>query len=103
MNYRRKKRSQEHEAADHNHGGASPREPFDHPLVSKAVAEVITTPEALAVLIADIRSHPVVAYDTEFIGEESFYPKLCLVQVATPTALALVDPLPFEAAGHDLG
>ena len=103
MNYRRKKRSQEHEAADHNHGGASPRAPLDHPLVSKAVAEVITTPEALAVLIADIRSHPVVAYDTEFIGEESFYPKLCLVQVATPTALALVDPLPFEAAGHDLG
>ena len=102
MNYRRKKRSQEHEAADHNHGGVSPRAPFDHPLVSKAVAEVITTPEALAVLIDDIRSHPVVAYDTEFIGEESFYPKLCLVQVATPTALALVDPLPFEAAGHDL-
>jgi ribonuclease D len=103
VNYRRKKRSQEHEAADHNHGGASPRQAFDHPLVSKAVADVVTTPEALTTLIADIRSHPVVAYDTEFIGEESFYPKLCLVQVATPTALALVDPLPFEAAGYDLG
>ncbi len=72
-------------------------------MVSSASAELVTTPEALAALVADVHSHPVVAYDTEFIGEESFYPKLCLVQVATPTKLALVDPVPFEQAGTDLG
>ena len=103
MNYRRKKRSQEHDAADRNHSGGSGRAPLDHPMVSSASAELVTTPEALAALVADVQSHPVVAYDTEFIGEESFYPKLCLVQVATPTKLALVDPVPFEQAGTDLG
>ena len=103
MNYRRKKRSQEHDAADRNDSGGSGRAPLDHPMVSSASAELVTTPEALAALVADVHSHPVVAYDTEFIGEESFYPKLCLVQVATPTKLALVDPVPFEQAGTDLG
>jgi len=103
VNYRRKKRSQEHDAADRNDSGGSGRAPLDHPMVSSASAELVTTPEALAALVADVHSHPVVAYDTEFIGEESFYPKLCLVQVATPTKLALVDPVPFEQAGTDLG
>ena len=103
MNYRRKKRSQEHAAADRNHSGGAGRAPLDHPLVRPGKAEVVDTPEALDALIADVRQHPFVAYDTEFIGEESFYPKLCLVQVATPTAIALVDPVPFAAAGRDLG
>ena len=102
MNYRRKKRSQEHAAADRHSSGGSGRAPLDHPLVRPGTAELIETPEALDALVADVRSHPVVAYDTEFIGEESFYPKLCLVQVATPTAIGLVDPVPLAAAGRDL-
>ena len=103
MNYRRKKRSQEHAAADRHHSGNSGKAPLDHPLVRTGKAEVVTTPEALDALVADIRQHDWVGYDTEFIGEESFYPKLCLVQVATPTAIALVDPVPFAQAGKDLG
>lgn len=102
MNYRRKKRSQEHAAADRHSSGGSGRAPLDHPLVRPGKAELIETPEALDALVADVRSHPVVAYDTEFIGEESFYPKLCLVQVGTPTAIGLVDPVPLAAAGRDL-
>ena len=39
------------------------------------------------------RSMGVLAYDTEFIGEESFRPRICLVQVATPERVALLDPL----------
>src|SRR5256885_12394109 len=32
------------------------------------------------------------AFDTEFVGEESFRPELCLVQVATHEHLFLIDP-----------
>ncbi len=31
--------------------------------------------------------------DTEFVGEESYQPRLCLIQVATTDALYLIDPL----------
>jgi ribonuclease D len=32
-------------------------------------------------------------FDTEFVGEESYHPRLCLIQVATAEALYLIDPL----------
>lgn len=35
-------------------------------------------------------------FDTEFIGEESYHPQLCLVQVATPDRLYLIDPIELE-------
>jgi hypothetical protein len=71
-------------------------------MVLPGAADVITTQQQLGDLVADICAHGVVAYDTEFIGEESFYPKLCLVQVATPERIALIDPLPFGVSGSDL-
>jgi len=33
-----------------------------------------------------------IGLDTEFVGEDSFHPHLCLIQVATPDALYLIDP-----------
>lgn len=103
MNYRRKKRSQEHEAADKHASAPKGRVLLDHPLVLAQTAELVTTPAELADLVAHIAGEHFVAYDTEFIGEESFYPKLCLVQVATSQRIALVDPVPLRAAGEDLG
>src|SRR5438105_2544517 len=32
-------------------------------------------------------------FDTEFVGEDSYHPRLCLVQVASAEALYLIDPL----------
>ena len=40
-----------------------------------------------------------VTVDTEFIRETTFWPELCLIQMATPEVTALVDPL---APGIDL-
>jgi len=33
------------------------------------------------------------ALDTEFIREQTFYPQLCLIQIATPDRIACIDPL----------
>jgi len=58
--------------------------------------EVITDSKALANFVEHARSHPVLAFDTEFIGEESFRPRICLVQLATSERVALVDPFELE-------
>ncbi len=53
---------------------------------------VIATPEELADCCAELSRCPQLGFDTEFVGEDSYQPSLCLIQVATPTALYLIDP-----------
>lgn len=54
---------------------------------------MITRPEELGPCCEDLASCSVIGFDTEFVGEDSFHPQLCLVQVATPQRLYLIDPL----------
>ena len=54
---------------------------------------LIATPEALRELVAHLRHSGRFAFDTEFVSEETFEPVLCLIQVATDSRLAVVDPL----------
>ncbi len=37
------------------------------------------------------------AMDTEFLREKTYYPQLCLIQVASPTEVACIDPLPLQS------
>ena len=48
---------------------------------------------ALAACCAHLAAQPVFGLDTEFIGENTFHPTLCLAQVATVERLYLIDPL----------
>jgi ribonuclease D len=36
------------------------------------------------------------ALDTEFLREKTYYPKLCLLQIATPESVACIDPLALD-------
>ncbi len=53
----------------------------------------VDTQESLDRLITEIRKHDRIAMDTEFHGERTYIPRLMLVQLATPDAIFLVDPL----------
>lgn len=53
----------------------------------------IDTPDQLHELCELIKSTPWLALDTEFLREKTYYPKFCLLQIATPDWVACVDPL----------
>jgi ribonuclease D len=61
---------------------------------------VITDSDALAAFCARQRGAAFVAVDTEFMRERTYWPILCLVQVAGPDEAAAIDAL---APGLDLG
>jgi len=63
--------------------------------------ETVRTPEALAALCRQLKEAGRFALDTEFVGERTYLPRLCLVQVATAEFIGLVDTIAVEnlAAG----
>src|SRR5579875_2937858 len=54
--------------------------------------EIIAHPEELAACCAELAKCPYFGFDTEFVGEDTYHPRLCLVQVATEDGLYLIDP-----------
>ncbi len=60
---------------------------------------LVTTTSALADLCDRWANAPFLAVDTEFMRENTYWPDLCLVQVASPDEAACIDP---KAPGLDL-
>src|SRR6201996_1418135 len=60
---------------------------------------IVETNEALAAFVAELAHAPYLALDTEFLRDQTYYPKLCLIQVAAPGVEGIIDPL---APGIDL-
>ena len=58
--------------------------------------QLITTQEDLETAVAALKKSDFVTVDTEFIRETTFWPELCLIQMASPGVTALVDPLSPE-------
>ncbi len=65
----------------------------------KAQAELIAHSEELAQLCAEWRTEDFVAIDTEFLRDKTYWPQLCLVQIAGRRSAAAIDTL---APGIDL-
>lgn len=59
----------------------------------------INTTSALAKFFEQIQNTRWIALDTEFVREKTFYPQLCLVQIATEQAVACIDPLAITDLG----
>ena len=53
----------------------------------------VDTPEALAPAVDAMRQATIIGFDTEFVGESTYEPVLCLLQVATETGIWVIDPL----------
>ena len=62
--------------------------------------EPITTTEDLVQVCERLSKHPFVTVDTEFLRESTYYPKLCVAQLASTEEAVVVDAL---AEGIDLG
>jgi ribonuclease D len=60
---------------------------------------IVETTADLKALAKELESAPYIALDTEFMRDSTYWPKLCLVQIAAPGTEAIVDPL---ADGIDL-
>jgi ribonuclease D len=61
--------------------------------------EVIATTSELAAACDRLARHPVITVDTEFLRETTYYPLLCVLQMAGPDEAVVVDAL---APGIDL-
>jgi ribonuclease D len=61
--------------------------------------ELITTTEELAATCERLATHPFVTIDTEFLRETTYYPLLCVAQLASTDEAVVIDAL---APGIDL-
>jgi ribonuclease D len=71
-----------------------------HDADTTASVELITTTRELAAACARLARHPFVTVDTEFLRETTFYPLLCVAQIASAEEAVVFDALAPEI---DLG
>ncbi len=64
-----------------------------------ATMDLITTTDDLAAVCSRMAKHPFVTIDTEFLRETTYYPLLCVAQMASPEEAVVIDAL---ATGIDL-
>ena len=53
---------------------------------------LVTDPSQFARCLEHLAATTVIGFDTEFVGEDSYRPELCLIQVATEEELFVIDP-----------
>lgn len=94
--YRGRHRRMSDEAAHDNGRPFVPPPILKHPLVCADDPVLVDTPDRLIDAVDYLRSAGTFGYDTEFIGEDSYYPRLCVIQAATTERVVLIDPLKID-------
>ncbi len=63
---------------------------------SETTIRFIDTQEELNQFCEQLCNADWIALDTEFLREKTYYPKLCLLQIATPDQVACIDPIAID-------
>jgi ribonuclease D len=58
---------------------------------------LVTDAGELRAAVAGVRGASRIAFDTEFVGERTYFPRLCLIQIGTEREAFAVDPLAVGA------
>ena len=88
--HRRKHRQQSH-SQSHAEATITPTLK-GNPLVCEEKPVWIDTTDKFHELCDEFKANGIFAFDTEFIGEDTYFAKTCLIQVATSDKIALIDP-----------
>lgn len=91
--YRQRHRQRSHAQAHAEARQASIPPVLEHPMVPQAPPDTVETQADLLALVDSLRTAGRFAYDSEFIGEETYYPRFCVIQVATTEKVTLIDAL----------
>jgi len=67
-----------------------------NPLVPTGESQWIEDESEFLKLCDALKKNGIFAFDTEFIGEDSYYPFTCLIQVATTKRVSLIDPFKIK-------
>ena len=65
--------------------------------IAKTSSELIRDPEYIQEIAQRLQNEPLIAFDTEFLRERTFYPQLGLLQIADNKDAWLIDPLEVSA------
>jgi ribonuclease D len=72
-------------------------------LIARSIPEVdqemVVSAQQLEECCAQMEASPHIGFDTEFVGEHTYHPTLCLIQIATSKRLFLIDPLTVGPLG----
>lgn len=55
--------------------------------------QYVDTPQALQAVCQQLANQPYLAVDTEFVREKTYFPILCLIQIASPEHIICIDPI----------
>lgn len=61
--------------------------------IPRQTLQYVDTAQALQAVCQQLANQPYLAVDTEFVREKTYFPILCLIQIASPEHIICIDPI----------